>query len=102
MRRLRAYTGYDGMIMNSNTAEHLEWHVDAFLLKLRIDEWWNGGGKGATIVDIGAGTGDFTHALAKRVTAYHKVLCVEPNRGIENEAWLVNHISKRIPLDVLI
>lgn len=71
-------------IMLSNTLEHLDRHVNNFMSKLRLHEWWNGGLKGAKIVDIGAGTGDFTLAMAKKVGAYHKVLCVDPNRSTKD------------------
>lgn len=50
--------------------------------KLKLDEWWNGGSKGARIVDIGAGTGNFSAALAEEVAAWHRVLCVEPSKSL--------------------
>lgn len=76
--------------MNSNTPEHLERHINNFLPELRLEEWWNGGSKGARIVDIGAGTGNFTLALAKRVVSYHKVLCVEPSKSMSDTAQHIN------------
>lgn len=87
--------GYDAYIVNSNTPEHLERHVNSYLSNLKLEEWWNGGAKGARIVDVGAGTGSFTLALARRVAPYHRVLCVEPSESMNRIADLCIPILHR-------